>query len=278
MILVFFLSYYFVSGQESAKKPDQIAFDEVLEVYYDEEYDSALNLFKSFLVDFPNSTLAPRSKYNIGYILVELGRDDESIPVFEELLESNYDDKETFGGLMEQYTLYKHRSASLLADIYLNTAEYEKASKYIRLFDKKYRYQHFGGNEMMAHEIYTAKSYARLYNGQGKPEKAISKLLPYIFDNGLASSLSLLDLLSGILEQKYSDEEMKEYVNKARASLIIKNEDTALIKLLGTKIEVFDYQLFALNNPEYKANLELKGVEKWHKVLNTNPIFERYIE
>ena len=265
---------FFAFSQDGESTVDQLAFDQILETYYDEEYDSTLILCQNFLNNHTESTLIPRVKYNIGYILREIGRDEESIPIFEELLASNYNDKERFGGLMEQYALFKHRSASHLADIYLKIEDYEQARKYIRLFDKKYKYRHFGGNEMMAHEIYTA----RLYNGQGKPDKAIKKLLPYIFDNRLASNSSLLELLDKLLNDRYSTEELQNLVAQAKSSLTVSNKDKAYIKFLNTKIEVLDYQLFALGNIEFEENRKLVGREKWDKVFNTNQLFSKYVE
>lgn len=271
------LLHFVVFGQQEERISDQSDFDAALDVYYDEEYDSALALFQSFVVKNPRSPLVSRAKYNIGYIFRELDRDEESIPVFEELLQSDYDEKERFGGLMEQYALYKHRSASHLAEIYLDKGDYEKAAKYIRLFDKKYKYKHFGGNERMANEIYTAISYARLYDGQGNSEKAIKQLLPYLFDDGLASNSHLLDILNGILVKEYDDTELKMLVESAKSSLVVKDDDKAFIDFLGTRIKVSDYQLFDLSNPEMQENLELAGVTKWRKVLDTHPIFKRYL-
>uniref|UniRef100_UPI004047FF18 tetratricopeptide repeat protein n=1 Tax=Roseivirga sp. TaxID=1964215 RepID=UPI004047FF18 len=278
LLILSILSCYSVLGQKTNRTPDEVAFDKAFEMYYDEEYDSALLMYEEFMRDYPASPLIPRAKYNTAYILRELERDIESIPIFEEILISNYNDNERFGGLMEEYALYKHRSASHLADIYLGSEDYDKAAKYIKLFDKKYKYKHFCGNEMMANEIYTAISYAKLYNGQGKSKKAINKLLPYIFDNGLTSNLLLLDVLNGFIEEQYSDESMQMLVKQARSSLIIKDQDTAFIKFLGEKIEVYDYQLFSLHNLEYQENLKLVGIEKWFKVFDTNPIFQKYMK
>lgn len=57
------------------------------------------------------------------------------------------------------------------------------------MFDKKYKYTHFCGNELMANEIYTATAYARLYHGYGRSRKAISYLLPHLFYNGYAQKV-----------------------------------------------------------------------------------------
>ncbi|WP_221406582.1 tetratricopeptide repeat protein [Roseivirga sp. 4D4] len=256
---------------------DQLAFDQILETYYDEEYDSALTLCQNFLSNHIESSLIPRVKYNMAYILREIDRDEEAIPIFINLLESNYDEQEKFGGLMEQYALYKHRSASNLADIYLNLKNYELAKKYIRLFDKKYKYQHFGGNELMAYEIYSAKQYARLYHGQGKIDKAIKKLLPYIFYNGLASNSSLLNLLEEYLLEKYSRKELSILINQAKSTLVINTEDEATIIFLKTKIEVLDYHLFTSGNVDIEDSLKLKGQAKWNKAFDKNEFFAKYL-
>ncbi len=65
-------------------------------MYYEEEYDSAHVMFKEFVNDYPTSSLLPRVKYNIGYILKQVARDEESIPIFEKLLACNYNDKKRF--------------------------------------------------------------------------------------------------------------------------------------------------------------------------------------
>ena len=276
-VIILSFTSLFVFGQEG-KTDDQLAFDEMLQAYYDQDYDSALTLCQNFLSNHAESALVPRIKYNIGYILRETGHDKKSIPIFEELLASNYNEKERFGGLMEQYALYKHRSASNLADIYLDLGDYQLAQKYIRLFDKKYQYQHFGGNEMMAHEIYTARQYARLYHGQGKTDKAIRELIPYIFENGLASNKSLLTLLDKFLNERYSKEELHQLFVQARSTLTIKTEDKASIKLLGVRIEFLDFELFAMGNIDFNENLKLVGQEKWDKVFTTNTLFSKYLK
>lgn len=265
-------------GQQVELRPDQTAFENALDVYYDEELDSALDLFNRFLIDYPNSDLTPRAEYNMAYILRECQRDLDAIPVFKKIIDSNYYEYEPAGGLMEEYALYKHRSAFFLADIYLNQRDYDKAKTYIRLFDKKYKYNHFCGNEMMANEINTSRQYARLYHGQGKTNKAIKKLLPYLFYDGLASNDQAIELLDELLNYKYSKGEIERSIKQAISSLVINSDDKALIEFLDTKIQVKDEQLFALGNLDFMENLELEGIEKWNKVLNTHPLFSKYLK
>ncbi len=274
LIFCFFKSF----SQDTEKALDQIAFDKAIEFYYTEEPDSAISAFRKFLTDNPDSPLAPKAKYNIAYILREKGRDEEAISVFEDILTSKYNEKDKFGGLMEQYALYKHRSASNLADIYLDKRDYEKAKKYIRLFDKKYKYKHFCGNEMKANQFHTAMAYARLYDGKGNNEKAIKQLLPYIFDGALADNEALLALLGSLLEKAYTEQELRQMVKKAKSTLKINNKGLARITFFETKINVYDDQLFAIDNMDLEENMKLKGMEKWVKVVDTNPLFQKYID
>ena len=179
---------------------------------------------------------------------------------------------------MEQYALFKHRSASHLADIYLDKGNYDKAKKYIRLFDKKYKYSHFGGNELRAYEIYAAMQYARLFHGQDQTDKAIKNLLPHMFYDGIANNESLVDLLDSLLNQRYTSQELGKLFKQAKSTLIIESEDKAWIRLINTKIEVFDYSLFDLHNTEFKENMKLSNKEKWDKAVETHKLFKQYAE
>ena len=276
-ILIVVLIAYTQSAfsQANEKSEDELRFDEIFEVYYEQEYDSALVLFNQFIIEFPNSNLYPRAKYNIGYIYRELGNYDLAIGIFKDIINSNYNDQERFGGLMEQYTLYKHRSSKHLAEIYLDRNEYQAAIKYIRMFDKRYRYKHFCGNELYANEIYTASSYGRYYYGIGKPEKAIKRLSQYLFENGLASNVYLVKLLDKILKEKYTSDELDRLLSESKATLTLHKKRGAYIEFFGSKVYVDDYSLYAFSNPDFEENIELSGIEIYNKVIETNPIFNK---
>ena len=263
-------------GQEDIRK-DQVAFDEALEYYYDEEYDSALYLFSNFLEGYPKSPLEPRVKYNIGYILKEQEQDEEAIKIFEEIINSNYKELEPYGGLMEDYALYKHRSAKHLFELFMSSGDLRKSKEYLRLFDKKYTYKHFCGNELRANEIYTAESYAKVYRREGKLDKAIDAMLPYIFDDGLASNASPLNEFIKIIELRFSTEEIESALQKAVQSLRIK-DDYAVIKLLGKKVKVYEAALYDFSKPGIEGNLELEGLEKYNKILEGHLLFAKYLK
>jgi len=277
LILITLFSSFLATSQEIETSEDETSFEKAVTHAYREENEKALESFTSFLNQYPDSFLKPRAKFNIGIVLRKLGRNDEAILVFSEILNSDYNEKESSGGIMEKYALYKNRSAKELAEMYFEKKEYKKASDYIYLFDKKYKYLHFCGNEMRADDIYIATWYAKIFLAQNKPEKAISKLLPYLFDDGLASNSKALDVFEESLKMKYSTEEIKAFVNTAVKSLKIKSEDEAKITFLGKKLTVFDYQLYNPRNPNRNANLELRGLEKFEAVLASHPLFSKYL-
>ncbi len=277
LIIITLFSSFFAISQEMKTAEDEISFEKAVTHAYREENKKAIESFTSFLNQYPDSFLKPRAKFNIGIVLRKLGRDDEAILIFSEILNSDYNEKESYGGIIEQYALYKNRSAKELAEIYFEKKEYKKASDYIYLFDKKYKYLHFCGNEMRADDIYIATSYAKLFLAQNKPEKAISKLLPYLFDDGLASNSKALDILEESLKMKYSTEEIKALVSTAVKTLKIKNEDEAQITFLGKKLTFFDFQLYNPENPNRNSNLGLTGREKFEAVLSTHTLFSKYL-
>ena len=275
-ILILLTFVFSLSAQDKMVSDDQTRFEEILELYYDEEYNLALDAFNEFLNEYPNSPLIPRAKYNVGYINLELNNHENAITIFEEILNGDFNEYEEYGGFMEEYTLYKHRSAKNIATIYLEKKEYKKAIKYIRQFDKKYKYKHFCGNELSANRIFTSYSYARYYFGVGNYEKALKLLTPHLFYNGLADSDYLIPLIDKILNQMYSSEEITQLLKESKSSLKMSKKGHAFIHIFNSKIEVFDYELFRISNPDMMANLDLQGEEKFKKVVESNPLFAKY--
>ncbi len=269
-------------SQKKINTEEQKLFDTAVELYNDENIDSALVVFREFKAKYPKSELMPRVHYNIGYILKEQGQTDEAEKVFKDILESKYNDKDPGGhGLMgSQYALYKHYSSEHLADIYLNQKNYVEAEKYIILFDKKHPFKHFGGNEMAAYEIFKARSYAKIYDGQGKVNQAIRELVPHIFYNGLADNSVLIDDLIKLLDKDYQIDDIKNELKKSISTLKIKNSKKegvqATINLFSINVGVSDEGLFNFSNPDYEANTKLEGRDKYLKVIRTNGLYKHY--
>jgi hypothetical protein len=270
------------NGQKKEQTEEQKLFDKAFELHEDEELDSALIVFRQFRTQYPNSELSPRVHYNIGYILNEQGKKDEAKTVFKEVLASNYNEKDPGGrGLMgPQYALYKHFSCEQLADIYITEKNYVEAEKYVRLFDKKYPYEHFCGNELTAYQIFKSRSYAKVYDGQGKTDEAIKQLIPHIFYTGLADDDELIKDLILLLDKRYKTDDIKSELIKSISTLKIidskKRGEIATIELYGLKINVNEYALYDLNNPDFEMNEKLEGQEKYLKAIRTNELFKQY--
>jgi tetratricopeptide (TPR) repeat protein len=239
-------------------------------------------VFKQFRTQYPNSELSPRVHYNIGYILNEQGKKDEAKTVLKEVLASNYNEKDLGGrGIMgPQYALYKHFSCEQLADIYISETNYVEAEKYVRLFDKKYPYEHFCGNELTAYQIFKSRSYAKVYDGQGKTDEAIKQLIPHVFYAGLADNDELIEDLISLLDKRYKTEEIKNELKKSITTLRIteskKKGETATIDVYTFKVNVDGNRLFSFSNPDFEAITKLEGREKYLKIIRANGLFKHY--
>lgn len=282
IILTLLTIFIQANGQKKEKTEEQRLFDIAFELLEDEELDSALIVFRQFRTQFANSELIPRVHYNIGYILKEQGKTDEAKIVLTEIIASNYNEKDPGGhGIMgPQYALYKHYSCEQLADIYIDEKNFIAAEKYVRLFDKKYPYEHFCGNELTAYQIFKSRSYAKVYDGQGKTDDAIRQLIPHVFYTGLADNSELINDLISLLDKRYNGDEIKNELEKSITTLKIteskKRGETATIELYTFKLNVDENGLFSLSNPDFEANTKLQGREKYLKVIETNELFKHY--
>ena len=271
-----------VNGQRKERTEDQKLFDKAFELHQDEKLDSALMVFRQLRSKYPTSELIPRVHYNIGYILKEQGETEEAEIAFKEIIASSYREKDPGGhGLMgSQYALYKHFSCEQLADIYIQKQEFKEAEKYVRMFDRKYPYEHFCGNELTAYQIFKAQSYAKVYEGQGKLDEAINQLVPHIFYTGLADNDELIKDLIKLLDKRYSREEIKIELRKSISTLNIKDSkkrgETGTVELFKFRLDVNENGLFSFSNPDFEANTKLEGREKYLKVIRTNALYMNY--
>ena len=276
LILIFILTnVFFANGQEDKLNPDQIEFDKVMDTYYNKEYDSAVTKFQNFIKDFPNSKLTGRAKYNIAYIYRETEKNDKAILAFKEILNSELNEKDAYGGLMEQYTLYKHRSSAILADIYIEKKDYQAALKYNNKADKKYPYKHFHRREMVDNEVYLSANYSKIYIGLGNYKKALKYVLPYTF----YGRNYIVDDIIASLDSLYSKEQIKAELNSAKNNLVLKKKNYAIIKLFGKKLKVYEDLLYSnMNDPNIELYFELKGIDIYKKIIDIHPLFKHYLE
>jgi tetratricopeptide (TPR) repeat protein len=285
ILWVFFLAFHWqLIGQGKQKTVDEVLFNNALEYHENNKPDTALIAFKILLDSFPNSKLIARAKYNIAYILKEQGKYEDAKRAFKEVLTKNYNEQDPSGsGAMgEQFALYKHNSCEQLADIYLKEKNFKEAEKYIRLFDKKYPYKHFCGNELGAYQIFKVINYAKLYEGQGQLDKAIKKLLPYVFYDGIAENETLLSELGSLLEKKYQIDDIKKELKLSLATLSIKDTkrrgEYGTISLFGEPVKVYDAILYDFREKDQniEESFKLDGLEKYRKAITSNKLYKNY--
>jgi tetratricopeptide (TPR) repeat protein len=250
---------------------DQKAFERAISLVEDKRNDEALLAFYEFMSVYPDSPLLARAHYNIGYLQFVRRNYEAATIVFKQIVDSGYDDRDP-NGLMEPYMLYKHHSCRMLAEMSLEQKKYKAAEEYIRMFEHDYPYQHFCGNELSANAIYTATMKARAYDGQGKPLKAIQELVPYIFNNGLASNEDLLQHLNTILYHNYSIDQLHEEFTRALNSCqvkVTKRSIEATLTLFGQKV--------AMNYFYDEDETTTRDLDFCKKVIRKNKLFKKFL-
>lgn len=241
--------------------------------------DFAFEQFEKVIEDYPNSKLYHKSLYNLAHISSLMNYEEDEIKYLKMILASNANDKENSGrsGLMANpYANFKNEASNRLTEININKGEFDKALEYKKI-NETYPLQHFCGNAFAADEIYNAKQYAKIYIGLGDKQKALDYLLPHIFNNGLASNSSLVELTINFLKDNYSQEKLRtdfENSTKNIYSKIEKNGDNEwtnyYIKYFDSEIEIPSWSLsFETDNEKTKSELEKTIKEsEFYKKLN----------
>ncbi|RZJ71292.1 hypothetical protein [Flavobacterium sp.] len=276
VLLAFLVSAIGFSQKKNKRNPDELRFEALIELAENKQFAQAADGFRKFLTDFPNSDYKPRAHYNLGELLWQNHKVIEAANVFTQILDADYNETEAYGGIMEQYALYKNRSASNLAEIYLYIENYELAEKYLVMADKDYPYQHFCGNELTADAIYKAKMYGSIYLGQGKTDKAISVMLPHLFNTGLASNDQLLSVLEKALVKRYTNAELKAMTELAIKTMEVDKNGNGRVKFAENWLTiyydaVFGYDEIAAKFKEYDEKQLLVAMIRKH------PIFSKYL-
>lgn len=253
-------------------KEEKIVFEYAVDLFQNEKHQEAANSFKKFMADFPKSRLKGRAHFNLALSFRALGDTARAKVTFHEILQMGYNEKDE-NSLMEPYTLYKHHSCRMLALMALDEHDYTAAERYIEMFDKKFPYQHFCGNEWAAYDMFKAVLLAKVYTGTNRFEKAVKTLVPYTFSDALASNEKVLEELEVIVRREYTKPEIKAELINAIESLQVtqkKDRTIATITLFKTNVEVEDYFLEKETNES--------AVEHYKKLVMSNGFFKKYLE
>ncbi len=289
MIRAFFIIVLLPLCNKGISQPNQNYIDSLFKSARDQIddslYDQALATYQSIIINSaPNSTPYAKAVYNSGWVYLLANKIDSAKKIFQEILISQFNEMDKGGkggGIMgDPYALYKHNSCENLARIEMENKNFKEALKYIKLFDKKYPYKHFCGNELKSYSIFRAQMYAEVYLGLKDSVKALDHLLPEIFDSGLASNAELVQTTTALLKIIYSHKELDSGMEKALASISIrtyKNRkyryDRVKIVFLKRTIEVPDF------DPDYynskTDNSKLTKIEKMKLLIQHSEFYKQ---
>ena len=179
-------------------------FQEAHDYFEEGELDKALAGYMYIVENHPRNELYPRALNNAGYICLLQKDYNKAIEVFTILLNGNQDEREPSGGgiMASPYANYCHRAASQISDCYYELQQYDSALRYLALSDTMYPFISTCGNAYAEYYIRTALRYADIYQKLGQPDKAIGKLLPQVFDSGLADNSKIIAELETFLKGK----------------------------------------------------------------------------
>ena len=200
-LILFLLSFGIVAfGQ---KMPSDY-FEEAGRYYDEGKMDKALSCYLYIVENHPRNELYPRALNNVGYIYFQQQKYKKAIVAFTKLLNGGQDELEPLGGgiMANPYANYRHRAAAQISDCYYELRQYDSALRYLALSDTTYPFWSDCGNAYAENDIWTALRYADIYQKLNQPDKAIEKLLPEVFDTGLADNSKIIAELKELLKGK----------------------------------------------------------------------------
>ena len=265
------LSQTFAQKKKS-DPPGQQQFEKAADLFENGDFLTAAVEFEQVIKLYPKSELVGRAHYNKAICYYRFKDYETAEKTFLEILEEPYNEEDP-NDIMEPYALYKHHACRYLADMALEQKNFVATEKYIAMFDKKYPYRHFCGNEWSAYNMFKAVMYSKVYVGTGRLQKALEELLPHMFANGLSSNEEVLNELVGIFEKNYTKDDLNVEFEKALSTLAskkIKKRTAWFIKLYGVEIEVdgwFGY------DEEQKVSEE----EHHKQIVLNNELFKRFL-
>lgn len=263
-----------VHAQENDETPEGKLFDQAWQHFDAGDFLTAAAEFDLIMKQYPKSNLVARAHFNKALCYYNYKDFVTSEKIFTEILDARYNEKDP-NGLMEPYALYKHRTCRYLADLALKRNDYVVAEKYIHLFDKKYPYRHFCGNEWSAYAMFKAVMLAKVYSGTGQIQKAMEVLLPHIFSDMLASNEGVLHEVENILETHYSKTDVGVEFEKALSTLTLKSikKRTAwCITLYHVEIEVEGFPI-----GEEENGKKLSEEDQYKQIVLNNALFKRFL-
>ena len=261
LILFLLLSFgLFAFGQ---KMPSDY-FQEATRYFNEGDMDKALEGYLYIVENHPRNELYPRALHNVGYVYFLQRKYQESVDAYTKLLNGGQNELEPLGGgiMADPYTNFRHRAATQISDCYYELFQYDSALRYLALSDTAYPYRSDCGNAYAEYYIRTALRYADIYQKLGQPDKAIEKLLPQVFETGLADNSKIISELKKLLKGK---PKLLKQLEKAINGVYLKtftsdygDYERYCIQWLGVEIE-YPYRF---NKSEYTQENVIKKMRE----------------
>tara|TARA_Y100001934_G_C12292885_1_gene745773 strand:+ start:88 stop:975 length:888 start_codon:yes stop_codon:yes gene_type:complete len=249
LLLVPFLAF-------SQKKKDNVAlekFNQGLAYYQSNKLDSALLIWESMVEEEVGigSDVYGSAFFNIPTIYWQLGDYERAKEWYKKIIDSELNDSDETGSLMEPHTNYKHKSALALAGLYQIDSNYSEVLNWIHKADTLYRYWGFEGS---ATSISKKQAYLLSWKIQtllrmSKKDEAIKAIIIEL-------------ICAGNLEDFFSLEE-DEFINLIDVKPFRKSFDKGLADLTITQVGEGQWEAsFKVNKSKLTFPIRNKCPEK----------------
>lgn len=181
----------------------------------------SLSYFEDMVKYYPKSKLIFIATYNIGEINYHLNNYDIAKENFLKILDSKAKDKDLSkisNIVAEPYTNYKNKACKLIAEIEYQNGNFAQAINYM-ILSKEYPYRHFCGNALASDKIFVASNIAKNYLALGDRKSALSYLLPYIVENGIANNINLVQTASAVFIEEFGNDNAQIEFNAVISTL-----------------------------------------------------------
>jgi tetratricopeptide (TPR) repeat protein len=247
-------------------------FQEANDYFEEGEWNKALAGFLYIVENHPRNELYPRALNNAGDIYLLQKKYKKAIEVFTLILNGNQDEREPSGGdiMASPYANYCHWAARQISNCYYELRRYDSALCYWALADTAYPFLSGCGNAYAENDINTALRYADIYQKLGQPDSAIEKLLPEVFNTGLADNSKIIAELEKLLKGK---PKLLKKLDKAIDGVYLKiftsdygDYDRYCIQWLGVEI-VYPYKPWE-NDTKESVKKKMRESEFYKMVAN----------
>lgn len=188
-ILIAFLLFPILSPAQDNESISPLArFNKGLEHYENGNLDSTLIIWEE-MVDKKigvDSDVYGNAFFNIPTIYWELEEQEKAKTWYLRILASDLKDNDETGSLMDPHTNYKHKSATALAGLYEEEADYAQVLHWLTLAETKYPYWGFIGSNtnISQRKEYLLNWKAGVYMKMDSTEQAIKALLTELICGG----------------------------------------------------------------------------------------------